>query len=299
MSPRKMFEVATLTKVALRVVAAVALALTVGCRGGKPPLLALNEARLLAEEARVQLAKAAGASDRAVMAESDDASASFAREARAAADLVARDAARLGVLMHDLDRAPEADLVEKLQRQLAAYRKVDESVLAMAVENTNLKAQRLAFGPLHEAADTFAAAVRAAALPAKDRGHAEVDALEAALAVRNAQVLAAPHIAEAQDAVMERLERDIAAREAGARKALAGLGEAIGPAGQARLVPAQAALDRFTALAREIVALSRRNSNVRSLAVAVRQKPALTSACDGTLAALGDALAKATLGGSK
>jgi hypothetical protein len=42
----------------------------------------------------------------------------------------------------------------------------------------------------------------------------------------------------------------------------------------------------------QIIALSRRNTNVRSLALSLNQKRPLTTACEETLHALQDALAK-------
>ena len=42
----------------------------------------------------------------------------------------------------------------------------------------------------------------------------------------------------------------------------------------------------------QLIALSRRNTNIRSLQLALRQKPAVTAACDESLAALAEALAK-------
>ena len=55
---------------------------------------------------------------------------------------------------------------------------------------------------------------------------------------------------------------------------------------------ARGELDRFAELQRQIVALSRRNTNVRSLAVTLGRKRRLTAACDETLAALQESLAK-------
>jgi hypothetical protein len=262
----------------------------VGCRG-EPALVRMYEARRLVDDVRVAFARAAGASDRAVMADSDEAAKAFVHEARTATEQVARDAARLGPLLRGLNAEHEAGLADTFQRQLAEYRKVDDGLLAMAGENTNLEAQRLSFGPVREAADAFEAAVRAtaAAAPAKDRERAGTLALEAALAVRGAQILQAPHIAEAEDAKMTSLEAQLAAAEKAAAQALDGLAAVSG----ANVAPARQSLERFSALTREVVRLSRRNSNVRSLAVAVRQKPALTGACDATLTELSDALAKA------
>jgi hypothetical protein len=55
---------------------------------------------------------------------------------------------------------------------------------------------------------------------------------------------------------------------------------------------ALSALDRFKDFSRQIVALSRRNTNVRSLKLSLQNKPALTAACDDSLRALQDLLTK-------
>ena len=60
-----------------------------------------------------------------------------------------------------------------------------------------------------------------------------------------------------------------------------------------------AALDRFLAVNAEIVVLSRRNSNVRSLALSLAQKRVLAAQCEDALRALEDALAKRGLGGTR
>jgi hypothetical protein len=66
-----------------------------------------------------------------------------------------------------------------------------------------------------------------------------------------------------------------------------------------QLNAASAALGRFDKLSAELVALSRRNSNVRSLELALRRAPALVVACDGSLAALQEALAKEGFSGTR
>jgi hypothetical protein len=95
---------------------------------------------------------------------------------------------------------------------------------------------------------------------------------------------------------MDRFEAEITARQGAAQKALDGLAAAAGGPGAAKVAEARGALERFSAQLREVLRLSRRNSNVRSLAVALRQKPALSAACDTTLAELRDALARAQMG---
>jgi hypothetical protein len=112
------------------------------------------------------------------------------------------------------------------------------------------------------------------------------------LKVREIQVLQAPHIAEADDAAMTRMEKRMATSEAAARRALEKLASLAPRESRPQIIAATAALDRFTGLNAQIVALSRRNSNVRSLALSLGRKRTLTAACEDSLRALRDALAK-------
>jgi hypothetical protein len=264
-----------------------------------PALVQLFEARRLAAELRARLAQASDASDRAVMADTDEASIAFAKQAEAATATVADEAAALLTRLQGLSYAAEAQTLKEFDDHFADYRKLDHDVLELSVQNTNLKAQRLSFGPIREAADGFCASVRAAAqaVAGKDRCGADALAMRAELAVREIQILQAPHIAEADDATMTRLEAEMSARQATARDALVSLAKGAG--GDPKLAAATAALDRFEKVSSELVALSRRNSNVRSLELALRRKPVLTAACDSSLAALEDALAKEGLGGTR
>lgn len=72
----------------------------------------------------------------------------------------------------------------------------------------------------------------------------------------------------------------------------ASLAELAPPSARPTLTQALSALDELKAVSAKIVELSRRNTNVLSLDLALRQKPALTAACDDRLHALQDALAK-------
>jgi hypothetical protein len=269
-----------------------------GCRGRTDPaLIQLLDARRLVGEMRIQFAKASDASGRAVMADTDADSVTFAQEARTAAGVVDADIPRLSQRLSGDDTG----LLAAFRERFARYRALDQQILDLAVENTNLKAQRLSFGPVRAAADQLAAALDAAvaALPAGDRCHAGDLAARAKLAVREIQVLQAPHIAESRDAEMTRMEKEMAARQDAARASLASLdGMARGPA-KAPLSQARAAMDRFEQTSRQLIALSRANSNVRSLELALRQQPALASACDESLTALQDALAKEGFSGTR
>lgn len=253
-----------------------------------------NEARQRAADLRVELAKAVGASDRAVMADTDEASIAFAREADRAKAAVQADAAALAPLLQSLEYRNEAKYLSDFQAHFEEYSKVDRGVLALAVENTNLKAQRLSFGPVRQAADALSVALKASikTVATKDRCRAEGLVADTLLAVREIQVLQAPHIAEPDDATMSRLEKQMTELEASARRALATLTGIVGGGGQLEMTQARGALDNFSAMSRQLVALSRRNTNVRSLEMSLHQKPALAAACDASLSSLTDALAK-------
>ena len=91
---------------------------------------------------------------------------------------------------------------------------------------------------------------------------------------------------------MTELEKEMDALQAGARQGITTLEALVEVGGRSDLTAAVAAFDRFHEISKEIVKLSRRNSNVRSLELSLRQKPAVTAAADQDLLSLQEALAK-------
>jgi hypothetical protein len=263
----------------------------VGC-SGRTVLERLERARQLSSDLLLQFIKAADISNRAVMAGSDEVSGALAREADQATEAVQRDADALAPLLQDLGYSREGALLKEFGGRFVEYRALDRSILELAVESTNVKARRLSFGESLEAADAFGKTLEAVspAGPAK-RDRVSLFVASAVASVREIQVLQAPHIAEADDAAMTKLEERMKAAEAAARHALDGLQSQIQPASRPMFVAATATLDRFLKVNAQIVSLSRRNSNVRSLALSMNQKRTLTAACEDTLHALQEALA--------
>jgi len=283
------------TKTTARACLTVTILLAAGCiNAPETALERLIESRRLAAELLVQLTKAADASNRAVMADTDEASVAFAREAEQATQAVAKDAGALGPILSGLGYSNETHLLQEFNSRFAEYRALDRNILELAVANTNLKAQRMSFGPAQQAADAFRDSL-AAITPqdaAKDTWRMKALVATAIAALREIQVLQSPHIAEADQAAMTRMEKRMATEEAEARSALATLGSLAQPGSRPQLAVATAALDRFMGLNAQIIELSRRNTNVRSLALALGQKRTLTAACEDSLRALHDALAK-------
>jgi hypothetical protein len=267
--------------------------LAFGCRGGSV-FVELDEARTLAAELRVQLNKTNDASNGAVMADTDEASASFARQARAATVAINQGIAKLEPLLRQAAFRDELRAFEAFRTHWEKYQSLDEKILALAVENTNLKAQRLSFGPAGQAADEFKDALLsvASSASAKDRCRTSELATNAILGVREIQVLQAPHIAELDDAKMAELEKRMADLETSTRKALTELTPLTAATARPALDKAAAAFDRFKETSTQLLALSRRNTNVRSLDLALREKPALMTACDESLRTVQQGLAE-------
>jgi hypothetical protein len=270
------------------------LGLLAGCRGDPTTVMTrLEESRRLVATLRLDFQQMADASNRAVMANSEEASAAAARDSQAATSAVEKDAAKLAELLQGLSYANEAGVLSEFKARFSEYKALDTRIVNLAVENTNLKAQALAFGPASEAAGVFAASLDAARsrLPSKALDRAELLITQALLAVREIQVLHAPHIAERDEATMARMEKQMLELDAKARTALTALTSLASEEARPSLTDALAALDRFKATSAQIIELSRRNTNVLALDLSLRQKPALVAACNRPLVALQAALA--------
>jgi hypothetical protein len=274
--------------------AAITIALAAGCGPGATPVLTQHiEARRLTADLRVQFSKAAEASNRAVMADTDEASSAAAREAEQAKQAAQKDVDALQPMLQALGYRDEIGQLDAFKTRFAEYRKLDADILPLAVENTNIKAQRLSFGPAREAANAFRQSFDAAAKTsaAKNACCADTLAARAGAAVLEIEVIQARHIAESDANAMSRMESEMAASESAARKSLDAAKGQLPPAAAAHLTAAAAALDKFMAVNAEIVNLSRRNSNVRSLALSLGRKRTVTAEADDTLRALEEALA--------
>jgi len=277
---------------AFLVVAGVAV---IGC-GGEDVNVTLQKvtaARELAAHLTVQFTMASDAANRAVMADTDETSIQFAKESREAAAAVQNDIDQLHPVLKALDYADEDKLLTDFAASFAEYRRLDDNVLSLAVENTNLKAQRLAFGPAQDEADKFRDALKSL-MPVSpaEAWHVQALSATASMTVREIQVLQGPHIADADDAVMTRMEKQMATSQAAAQKALDELRPLVALSSRAKLVTAEGALKKFMELNAQLIALSRRNTNVHSLMLSLDEKRKVTLACQEKLAALQAALGK-------
>jgi hypothetical protein len=237
----------------------------------------------------VNLQASSEAEKSAVMAETDEASLTYAEEAQQKAAAVEEDRRELSGLIAGKGPAEEEKLLSEFDAAWTQYQALDQEILGLAVENTNLKALRLSLGPAADALTRFDAALQqlaAAATAAPDSAEASSAALQAVVAAHKIQLLQSRHIAEPSDPEMDRMEAEMSDLDKQASGALETLSKLIGPTQQAEMAQAQAAYQEFQKVQTQILDLSRRNSNVRSLALSLGKKRLATASCTEALTAL-------------
>lgn len=244
----------------------------------------------LVDQLRIDLATSSEAEKSAVLAISDQDALHFADQARAARTAVERGRDELATLLTDPHAQPAArERLAQLSESFATLAKIDDEVLGLAVKNTNLKASRLAAGPAAAALDELDAAL---AHLGTDASHA-ADALqmvslasEARIHALKVQVLLPRHIAEESDAAMDSLEARMTEEARALDADLAGLARLRATDGSPDLEAATSAWARFAEIRSSILALSRENTNVRSLALSLTRKRQALLVCQEALAAL-------------
>jgi hypothetical protein len=243
----------------------------------------------LVAEMRVNLHAAVEAEKSSVLADTDEASQENADEARRG--LMAIDAAlkELESLIAQGGGTEERDLLREFLVSWEALKKIDAELLPLAVQNTNLKAQRLSFGPGADAAERLEAALHSLveAQGSRDRGREVARwAFRAAAAAGRIQALQAPHIAESRDERMDEIEATMDACHRQLVEALTRLEEVVAAGSRPALAEALAAADALWKVNLEIIPLSRQNTNVLSLALSLGRKRVVTAQCEDLLAAL-------------
>jgi hypothetical protein len=257
-------------------------------------LLAFKASRAdLVGRMRLSLASASEAERSAVLAITDEDSETYAAQARAANAETERQRQELGAMLSSGGTQPERDLMTRFTAAHADLRRIDDEVLDLAVKNSNLKAYALLYGPAADAlAKMDAALADLVARPGAAPGGERVVRLasEARIGVLRIQVQLSPHIAEESDARMDRMEAAMAQEELRVRKALDALAALPRVGRDAALAAAASSLAGYLQLKQQILALSRENTNVRSLSLTLNQERKAMVLCLGDLEALQEAI---------
>jgi hypothetical protein len=250
---------------------------------------------------QMNLASASEAEKSAVLAVTDRDSQSFADQARAASANVEQELSELEELLATGGTQDERDLLARFTAAFAEFRRVDNELLTLTVKNTNVKAYNLAFGPAAGALEDMNAALGrlvAANSDAPDAKTAMRLALEAQVHALRIQTLLPPHIAEESDKRMDELEALMAADDAQVRQNLEGLAALPKLTKDADVATARARYAEFSRIRAQILALSRENTNVRSLSISLNQKRQVMLACQRELGALQQAILAEPIAGT-
>lgn len=258
-------------------------------RGGLSDLLRteLEKERLVAGM-QVTLLRAVEAEKSAVLSLDDAESQAFADEARAASAALEAQGVELKRLVEASGTAPEKEALASFERSFTEVKRLDTELLDLAVQNTNLKAERLWREAASAALLRFDRGLRAqqASLPEKsDVRRLSGQTLEAAVGAERMYMLLARHIVEPDAVRMQAMEEEMRGVDGAILDLLDGLEKEVGaPAGL------RADYAAFRELTAQILDLSRRNTNVRSLALSIGKKRLLVGQCLADLKALDDVL---------
>ncbi len=241
----------------------------------------------LVERMRYSLAAASEAEKSAVMAVTDQDSQAFADQARVATAEVERLRTTLGESLAPTTGQKEKELLARFSACFADYQRIDRDLLALAVKNTNIKAFAMAFGPAAQAAqETDSALARFLAKHAVSPQKMLLLAAGAQAAVLRLETRLAPHIAEQSDQKMDELEALMAKDDREVRAAFDNLAAQPDLRPDSDLATARVSYARLNQVRAQILALSRENTNVRSLAISLDQKRKTMLMCQDALYAL-------------
>jgi hypothetical protein len=237
----------------------------------------------LVNQIRLELSSAAEAEKSAVMAITDEDSQKLADQARDATAKVEQARQELARLL----LPAETNLFSQFTKTFEKSKQIDKELLVLAVQNTNLKAYSLAYGPATAALKDFDAAL--GRLPTDDARILRLTGT-ARIAAWRLLALIPPHIAEESDQKMDALEAQMTKEDRTVQQSLEELAALQVLADTADLKTATASYRRFGELRAQILKLSRENTNVRSLTISLSQKRNATALCESALAALQQAI---------
>jgi len=257
--------------------------------GQSPAARLAAKNRRLEVIARMQLdlASASEAEKSAVLAVTDEDSQRFADQARAAAEAVEGEQGELSELLASAGSQSEKESLAQFAQAFAEFRRIDKDLLALAVQNTNLKASGLAFGPAAAAIkDMDVALARITAADPKLTGPAD----NARIAAWRLLAILPAHIAEESDPRMDEMESQMSKEDQSVRQSLDELVGNPTLENNPDLKVAEASYGRFSEMKAQILKLSRENTNVRSLSISLNQKRKTMIVCQAILAALEQAI---------
>ena len=246
------------------------------------------EKKELLSQMRIHLHKSVEMEKSAVMAITDAESQEFADQSLVASAAVEQNLKNLRALIDTVPLQNEKKLVGEFSNCWTELGKLDQVILELAVQNTNLKAASLSQEKGGEAMRRFEQtieAIRASSAGSPDEGRVTGLVYQAMTAGLKIYTLHSPHIAEASDEKMDQIETRMKAEENEAAKSLDALAGIIGEERRDAVVQAKTAFSEFMDVTAKVIKLSRQNSNIKSLELSLGRKRKVAAQCDEILAA--------------
>lgn len=259
----------------------------------RPGTVLVNTAKVveIASRMRINLLKSTDLKKDAVMAITDEESQVFAKLSRESADAVERDYQKLKGLIDAAKIDKEMKLLKEFSDNWNNLRLIDRELLSLAVENTNIKAANLSYTAAAQAIANFERLLSELMdIPTSDGERAQTAKLayQTATAAFMIYSLEAPHINEAQDKKMDELETLMGTNEKKVRSALRNLSRLTDQHGGIILNDALSAFSKFMEVHKEVLRLSRMNTNIKSLELSLGRKRKVAAQCEEILNSLQD-----------
>jgi len=249
----------------------------------------------LLADMRVNLVRSAEKERSAVLATSDQQSAGFAGESKAAAREVSRDLKTLDSIIAKSGSEKEKSLAAKFGESWKTLSAIDAGLLESAMQNTNAKALDLSdtMGEeLMRKIDGNLDKLTARVKPEWRQAQMQKIAESAKLAIRNLMIFQTHHVNAADEAAKKSIEKKMQAEKKGIDAALAKLDKMTGKKSRPYIREAKTEFSEFMRLNAEIVRLSTLDTNRKSAALSLGEKRKAEAECDRTLEALQKLAAK-------
>ena len=242
---------------------------------------------------RIHLLEAIEAEKNAVLAITDEASKTHADEARDASNKVENARRDLAAIIQQAGTSKEQETVAEFNSCWIEFRKLDEEILELATQNSNLKAQKLSSTRFYREVAAFEKSLRTLIQQDMQNNHPgfiSVHSYESIIAILEVFALHKKHIEEPDDQEMNRIERKMKDYLNTAKKALHELRGIPKLRGNAELSNAESAYKRIVEINAEVVRLSRLNTNIKSAALSLGKKRLISAKCQEILGFLQDTI---------
>lgn len=240
---------------------------------------------------RIYLAAASEAQNNALMSSLEQDSQLFANQARVATASLDREKIELQKLLTERGDTQHLELMDRVAGSLSEFQQIDKQLLDLAVQSSNRKAFSLAFGPAMKILVEIDAPLSRiienhASSPTSDNMRVLQLTADVRIGVLRMQVLLFPHIAEASDKKMDELETQLSKEGDHVNESLTAIRKLIPESERSLLELATTRYAEFEKLKLQIIKLSRANTDVRAVAIALKEKRMAMLACEDALATL-------------